>query len=88
MTVGVRGEDILLYDSSFNGSLSLSLELQLTQLYGETVEAHGLMISAPSFQQQHGENNCGLFAVAAAYHHCLKDNLGKISFTEEKMRSH
>ena len=36
MTVGVRGEDILLYDSSFNGSLSLSLELQLTQLYGET----------------------------------------------------
>ncbi len=43
----------------------------------------------PSIQQQSsGSNNCGLFAIAAAYHTLQGDNLDTITLNVDKMRPH
>ena len=37
---------------------------------------------------QQGETDCGLFAIAFAYHAARGDDLSKIKFHQEKMRQH
>ena len=35
-------------------------------------------------QQKHGSNNYGLWAIAAAYHTAVGDNLGELTLDDEK----
>ena len=65
-----------------------STELQIAQMYGDAADSHGLLVSVATFQQQELTNTCGLFAIAAAYHYAVKDDLGTISFKEDRMRNH
>ena len=86
-----------LYDSRFKGGdLSSSLQVQLAQIYKTCItkeedEEYGykfLEINVPAVQLQQGVKDCGVFAIAFAYHAARGDNLSNIKFQQEKMRQH
>lgn len=68
------GGSINLYDSKYcGGGISSSLEIQLAQVYKTKIEDHGentkeLFFEVPAVQQQKGGTDCGVFAIAFAYH--------------------
>ena len=91
------GGNIQLYDSRFKGgNLSSSLQVQLAQIYKTCItkeedEEDGykfLEINAPAVQLQQGVKDCGVFAIAFAYHAARGDNLSNIKFQQEKMRQY
>ncbi len=87
-TALVRGS-VIIYDSCFDGKLAPSIELQIAQLYKPVISKDCLLVSVASIQQtQHGSNACGLWAIAAAYHTALGDDIGELTINDEKMRSH
>ena len=74
--------DVHLYDSSFQGQLTASAELQIAQMYRPLIAQHGLLLAVvPMQQQEEGSNNCGLFNIAAAYHAAKRprDNIAAIT---------
>ena len=87
-TALINGE-VLLFDSCFDGKLLLSAGLQIAQMYRPLIASNGLLLTVVSIQQQKsGSNNCGLFAIAAAYHAANGDDLGSLTLDEEKLRSY
>ncbi|XP_064383224.1 uncharacterized protein LOC135348618 isoform X3 [Halichondria panicea] len=89
-TALIKGE-LFLFDSCFQYGKDLepSAELQIAQMYKPLIAHNGLLLSVASIQQQSsGSNNCGLFAIAAAYHALQGDNLDTITLNEDKMRPH
>ena len=85
-----------LYDSRFKGNLSASLSHQLSLVYrslvvekedGQAVDPH-IKVYVPAIQQQIGDNDCGVFAVAFALHALLGDKIETIEFDQSKMRLH
>ena len=58
----------------------------IVQLCGEAADANSLLVTVAPFQQQQGQNNCGLFAVAGALHYAVRDDPAAISLNECKMR--
>ena len=81
--------DVHLFDSSFQGQLTASTELQILQMYRPLIAQHGLLVTVdPIQQQEEGSNNCGLFSIAAAYHVAKGDDITAIIFNEKRMRSH
>ena len=72
IATSLTANEVKLYDSSYNGRLSQSLEMQIAQLYQQAVTDTGLVVTnqvvtvAPFQQQVPGSNNCGLFCIAAA----------------------
>ena len=85
-----------LYDSKFKVDLSASLSHQLSLVYrslivkeedGEEVDPH-IKVYVPAIQQQTGDNDCGVFAVAYAFHALLGDNIETLEFDQSKMRLH
>ena len=90
VTALIKGE-LFLFDSCFQYGKDLepSAELQIAQMYKPLIAHNGLLLSVASIQQQSsGSNNCGLFAIAAAYHALQGDNLDTITLNEDKMRPH
>ena len=76
--------DVYLFNSSFNGHIDASAELQIAQMYQPR---NSLLVEvAPIQQQQPGSNSCGLFNIAAAYHAARGDGVESITFDERKMR--
>ena len=64
-----------LYDSKYSGAVSSSLEIQLAQVYKTKIDYGGenskeLFFEVPAVQQQKGGTDCGIFAIAFAYHAC------------------
>ena len=62
-----------LYDSKYSGAVSSSLEIQLAQVYKTKIDYGGenskeLFFEVPAVQQQKGGTDCGIFAIAFAYH--------------------
>ncbi len=89
VTTALIDGDVHLYDSSFQGQLTASVELQIAQMYQPLIAQHGLLLTVvPMQQQEEGSNNCGLFSIAAAYHAAKRDNIAAITFNESRMRSH
>ena len=87
-TALINGE-VLLFDSCFDGKLLPSAELQIAQMYRPLIASNGLLLTVvPIQQQKSGSNNCGLFAIAAAYHVAKGDDLGSLTLDEDKLRSH
>ena len=80
--------EVRLYDSCCNGGLSLSVEVQIVQLYQQAMTDTGLVVTVAPFQQQRKSNNCGLFSIAAAVHVANGDDVSSITFDESQMRSH
>lgn len=64
---------ITVYDSKFGGTpLSSSLQVQLALIYKTSIKATGdkksLAVEFPGVQQQLESKDCGVFAIAFAYH--------------------
>ena len=89
------GGSLAVYDSMFSGKLSTSLQCQLATIYklmvlreedGEVVDPH-IPVHIPNLPQQ-GVTDCGVYAIAYAFHAASGDNLEEIEFQQEKMREH
>ena len=87
------GGEVTLYDSNFKGDLSASLSHQLSLVYSslivkeedsEEVDPH-IKVYVPTIQQQSGDNDCGVIAVAYAL---LDDKIETLRFDQSKMRLH
>ena len=46
------------------------------------------LIDVPYAQQQNGDSDCGLFAIAFAVHLALGDDVAGLNFNQSKMRQH
>ena len=74
MTRMISNGNISVYDSLFRGGpISSSLQVQLSLIYKTKIvdeeDRKVLYIELPTVQQQlSGTNNCGVFAIAFAYH--------------------
>ena len=82
---------ISLYDSLPTGTISAGLEEQLARSYGHlegSTEDGGLTVHHVSVQKQEGTTDCGLFSIAFAYHAVLGEDPAKITFDQDKLRSH
>ena len=87
------GGHIAVYDSKYTvGDLSPSLQVQLAQIYRLAIQEEDgdkcLEIKVPAVQQQRGKVDCGVFAVAYAFHAARGDDLRAIEFQQDRMRSH
>ncbi len=88
ITTALINGDVHLFDSSYEGQLTPSAELQIVQMYQPLIDQHGLVMTVVPIQQQEGSNNCGLFSIAAAYHAAKGNDIAAITFNENRMRSH
>lgn len=66
--------------------ISPSLQQQIAQVYGG--KRSQLIIRRLSVQQQVGAKDCGLFAVAFAVEVCQRNDPSRVSYDQNKMRSH
>lgn len=82
-------DKIYILDSSMWSSMTDSLEIQLSSLYGLTNS--NITVTAPRVQTQTaGLGNCGIFAVANLIEFCANLYVGDtvIEFVEDEMRNH
>ena len=83
-------ECVQIYDS-LPSSLSANVEEQLARIYGKldkSKEDRGLTLHHLPVQQQSGITDCGVFAVAFAYHAAIGDDLKTITFDQGQLRKH
>ena len=67
--ISLFGGQIRLCDSCVTTALTKSLNAQLKQIYGGKAEKNGsLIVNEMSVQQQENSYDCGLFAIAFAFH--------------------
>lgn len=90
VTSSSLGSEINVYDSKYHGKLDPSLTHQLALLYRPLADYaddddYGEAAFLPHVQQQVGGVDCGLFAIAFAFHLALGDNLGKIVFDQSSI---
>ena len=71
-----------------NLQLPSSIEIQLSVIYRNAVKDKHLAVTSISVQQQKKGRDCGLFAIAFAYHMARGDDVTKISFNQSMMRQH
>lgn len=88
VTSSYSNGEVLLYDSSSTGTVSLSLQSQLTEIYKNVIKDNMLMVTIVPMQQQDGPFDCGLFSIAAAYYAALGRNIRTVSCDQSIMRSH
>ena len=85
--IASKDGEIYMYDSCLSTSPTLSIVIQLLELYGPAVEHNTLLLCLQSTQQQTGKVDCGLFAVAVAVEvavgGCVENSL-----MQSSMRSH
>lgn len=82
---------VRVYDSLSVSTFTPTLEKQLLQLYRYTLprESIGLCVSCEPVQQQRGCCDCGVFAIAFAYHIAAgQGNVSTLAFDQAKMRMH
>ena len=79
-------------DSKFcGGDLSPTLTNQLAVIYSKLQkkgekEVPTLTVDIPSIQQQKGNSDCGVFAIAFAVHAALGNTIEEIEFNQHEMR--
>ena len=90
------GGIVSVYDSKFYRNLSNSLQCQLATIYklmitreedGEVVDPH-IAVCIPNIPQQQGVADCGVYAIAYAFHAARGDDLEKMTFDQATMREH
>ena len=86
VTTSYHEGEVRLYDSKFNHVLSDSLKEQIAIIYKEATQSNVLTVRAMPVQQQTGGEDCGLFAIAFAYHAALGENLGEVTFEQKNLR--
>ena len=74
---------------SYDFLKTCTLALIINSPVKRLIASNGLLLTVvPIQQQKSGSNNCGLFAIAAAYHVAKGDDLGSFTLDEDKLRSH
>lgn len=68
--------------------LRSSVEIQLAMIYRNAIKDKELAVTSLSVQQQRRGSDCGLFAIAFAYHMARGDDVTKIQFNQSQMRQH
>lgn len=86
-TAFIDGE-VRLYDSSFNGRLSKSIECQICQVYAEAANEGSILLRVVPVQQQIGTSICGVMAIANGYHAIRGDDLASTEFNHDQLRCH
>ena len=86
---------VYVYDSLQTGTEEFprSVENQLLQLYHPTLsppqrQEIGLLAECSPVQQQQESYDCGLFAIAWAYHLLVGDSLNTLTLDQQKLRRH
>ena len=83
------GNEIFLFDSLTHDDLPSTLEEQIAAVYASFCSKDGLLtITKVGVQQQKGMTDCGLFAIAFAYHSARGDDVSKLEFDQSIMRQH
>ena len=81
VTSAYIGGQIRLYDSCVTTALTKSLNAQLKQIYRGKAEKNGsLIVNEMSVQQQENSYDCGLFAIAFAFHLAQGDEQSALNF--------
>ena len=85
------GGNIPINDSCYSGKLSTDLSHQLALLYKLKSSFGGnrtpvLPVNIPSFPQQEDSEDCGVFAIAYAYHAARNDDINTIFFNQDLIR--
>ena len=93
VTSACFNQEVIVYDSKYNGELLPSLTHQLALIYRTMIEKEDddrvLYVSVPNIQQQTGADDCGLFAIAFAIHAAAHGNCcPELEFNQAEMRSH
>jgi hypothetical protein len=98
VTSSSLGSKVTVYDSNFVGkALSKPLTHQLTCLYKLKIQndkdehnhsSNTLRVEVPYVQQQEGITDCGLFAIAYAYHSAKGNEVASLNFDQSQMRDH
>ena len=88
VTSGSLGGTVQLYDSLAGRQLTSSMEQQLAQIYVNLQQPGGLLVKQVSVQQQIGGADCGVFAIAFAYHAARGDSMTNLHFEQKLMRIH
>ena len=84
----VSNGKITVYDSMLP-NITLQLSCQLLHLYGDKEDVHKpIRVTVTMCQQQMGESDCGLFAIANALALAKDVSLQNIKFLQSHMRSH
>ena len=83
---------VYLYDSMAGDRLLSKVEEQLAMLYPDGARELGrqrsLIVTSVPVQQQEGSTDCGLFAIANAFHAAQGDSVSGLHFDQGKMREH
>lgn len=75
------GNEIFLFDSLTRDDLPSTLEEQIAAVCASFCSKDGLLtITKVGVQQQKGMTDCGLFAIAFAYHSAQGDDVAKLEF--------
>ena len=80
--------DVQLFDSLAASRLTSTLEEQVDRLYGRVQEDPTITLSRRPVQQQTGGADCGIFAIAYAYHAARGDKVETLNFDQARMRQH
>ncbi len=79
---------VYLFDSLAGDILPSSLEEQIAAIYGDVAKKSAIMVTRVAVQQQSGSVDCGLFAIAYAFHAALGDDVSQLRFNQSQMRRH
>ena len=80
----VTAYEVRAYDSKFTGKFPRSLKQQICQVYLNAAVDGGLLVAVVAVQQQTGSSDCGVTAIANAYHAiCGNDIKIEIGFYEK-----
>lgn len=82
------GNKVIVYDSLRGDSLNETLLNQLSALYSPDPSISPTVLYAKMAQQQHGSNDCGLFAIAYATDLLLGRDPSQCVYDQYKMRGH
>ena len=82
--------DVMVYDSLSSLPLPTSVEKQLFQLFHQSMprKSTGLLVTSVPVQQQTGIHDCGLYAIATAFHIAAGDKISELAFEQSKLRQH
>ena len=86
-TAYIDGE-VRLYDSSFNGRISQSIEYQICRVYADVAKEANILVTVVPVQQQIGTSICGVMAITNGYHAVCGDNLAALIFNQDELRNH
>ena len=86
VTVCKMDGNVVLYDSIQMDVLSSELEQQIISVFG--TKSKELQIKVPVVQKQTNKCDCGLYAIAWAYHLALGEKPEEMTLESKKLRPH